>query len=258
MSDRIAGRSAPCRRILLTLEYEGTRYSGWQRQLNGPSIQEEVEKALAQVLGKPVTLTGASRTDAGVHALGQRAHFDTDSRIPPAKWPFVLNTMLPRDISAAAAREVPGTLHARFSAIGKRYSYRIFNRPQPSALLRDFAAFVPLPLDEALMAQVLPALLGRHDFRAFAAAGHSAKTTLRTIRRAEIAREGRELRLVIEGDAFLYNMVRIIAGTLIAIGLKRLQPDAFARGIETGDRLALGPTAPACGLTLEKVWYPGE
>ena len=128
------------RRILLTLEYQGTAYSGWQRQLNGPSIQEEVEKALRKTLGKHVGITGASRTDAGVHALGQRAHFDTDSRIPPAKWPFVLNTLLPRDISVVSAREVPDSLHARFSAQGKRYGYRIHNRPQPSALLRDFAA----------------------------------------------------------------------------------------------------------------------
>lgn len=246
------------RRILLTLEYEGTRYSGWQRQLNGPSIQEEVEKALAKTLGQPVGIIGASRTDAGVHALGQRAHFDTDSRIPPAKWPFVLNTLLPRDITAMSAREVPHTLHARFSAQGKRYCYRIHNRPQPSALLRDFAAFVPLPLDMDLMAESLPALLGRHDFAAFAAAGHSAKTTVRHVKRAEIIPEERGFRLIVEGDAFLYNMVRIIAGTLIAIGLKRLPSDAFAQGIETGDRLALGPTAPACGLVLERIWYPGE
>ncbi|NLG58506.1 MAG: tRNA pseudouridine(38-40) synthase TruA [Clostridiales bacterium] len=246
------------RRILLTLEYQGTRYSGWQRQLNGPSVQEEVEKALLKPLGRPVTLTGASRTDAGVHALGQRAHFDTDSRIPPAKWPFVLNTLLPRDISAVAAREVPDSLHARFSALGKRYSYRILNRPQPSALIRDFSAFVPLPLDEERMARSLGPLIGRHDFKAFAASGHSAKTTVRTLRRAQITRTGKELTLIIEGDAFLYNMVRIIAGTLIAIGLGRLGEEAFEQGIMTGDRLALGPTAPACGLTLEKIWYPGE
>ena len=246
------------RRILLTLEYEGTHYSGWQRQLNGPSIQEEVEKALGKTLGQPTGIIGASRTDAGVHALGQRAHFDTDSRIPPAKWPFVLNTLLPRDISCVSAREVSPDLHARFSAQGKRYLYRVFNRPQPSALYRDMTAFVPLPLDEGKMAEALPALLGRHDFAAFAAAGHSARTTVRTITRAEIVRVGREYHLTIEGNAFLYNMVRIIAGTLIAIGLGRLPVDAFARGIETGDRLALGPTAPASGLTLEKVWYPGE
>ncbi len=246
------------RRILLTLEYQGTAYSGWQRQLNGPSIQEEVEKALAKTLGKPVGILGASRTDAGVHARGQRAHFDTDSRIPPAKWPFVLNTLLPRDISAVAAREVPDTFHARFSARGKRYTYRIHNSPQPSALLRDFAAFVPLPLDGERMAASLPALLGRHDFAAFAAAGHSAKTTVRSINKAEIIQEDRGFRLIIEGDAFLYNMVRIIAGTLIAIGENRLDSDAFARGIQTGDRLVLGPTAPACGLVLDKIWYPGE
>ena len=243
------------RRILLTLEYEGTHYAGWQRQLNGPSIQEEVEKALEKTLGQHVGVTGASRTDAGVHALGQRAHFDTDSRIPPAKWPFVLNTLLPRDISVTAARQVPDTLHARFSAQGKRYFYRIHNRPQPSALTRNFSAFVPLPLDAGLMASALPALLGRHDFAAFAAAGHSAKTTVRTIKRAEIIQEDRGFRLVIEGDAFLYNMVRIIAGTLMYVGLHKLPEDAFTQAIETGDRLLLGPTAPPQGLCLNRVFY---
>jgi tRNA pseudouridine38-40 synthase len=243
------------RRVLLTLEYEGTRYAGWQRQLNGPSVQEETERALFRAVKSRVSLTGASRTDAGVHALGQRAHFDTNCGIPDDKWPFVLNALLPRDIRVTRSQRVGEALHARFSAREKEYEYRVLNRRFPSALRRDFTAFVPLPLDFPLMEEALRDLPGRHDFKAFQAAGGTAKTTIRTLRRATLGKEGDELILSIAGDAFLYNMVRIIAGTLINVGQGRLGPDAFRRAIETGNRLCLGPTAPACGLTLMRVDY---
>lgn len=245
------------RRVLLTLEYDGTRFSGWQRQINGRSVQEEVETALLKATRRPLKVTGASRTDAGVHALGQRAHFDTDAAIPDGKWPFVLNTLLPPDIRATGSLRVNPDLHARFSAIGKEYRYRILNRSQPGALLRHFAAFVPLPLCENPMREALATLAGRHDFKAFQAAGGSAKTTVRTLYLAGLERQGEEWTLTVSGDAFLYNMVRIIAGTLIQVGLGKLPPDAFRRAFETGDRLALGPTAPARGLTLMKVDYEG-
>ena len=245
------------KRFLLTLEYEGTSYSGWQRQLNGPSVQEEVERALNKVLGTPAGVTGASRTDAGVHALGQRAHFDADTGIPADKWPFVLNTLLPPDIRATACLQVGNALHARFSARGKAYEYRVFNRRQASATRRHFAAFVPLPLDEGRMRSALPPLLGTHDFKAFQAAGGSAKTTVREITAADLVRQGDELVLTLSGNAFLYNMVRIIAGSLIAVGLGKLDSDVFSRAILSGDRLDLGITAPACGLTLLRVDYEG-
>lgn len=245
------------RRILLTLEYDGTRFAGWQRQENGLAVQEVVERALHQATGKPVTITGASRTDAGVHALGQRAHFDTDSGIPDKKWPFVLNTLLPGDIRATDACQVPDSLHARFSALGKEYEYRLFNRRHFSALRRHFCAFVPLPLNLDMMRQALEDLPGRHDFKAFQAAGGSAKTTVRTLHAARLSREDDEIALRLSGDAFLYNMVRIIAGTLVEVGLGKRKPDAFAQAIRTGDRLALGSTAPACGLTLIRVDYEG-
>ncbi len=243
------------RRVLLTLEYEGTAYAGWQRQLNGPSVQEELERALFKASGSAVNVTGASRTDAGVHALGQRAHFDTDSPIPDDRWPFVLNALLPHDIRVTASLRVSDALHARFSALGKTYEYRFINRRQPSALRRAFTAFVPQPLDMAPMSAALTDLLGTHDFAAFQAAGGTAGTTKRTITEASLERQGDEIILHISGDAFLYNMVRIIAGTLVYIGQGRLEEDAFDRAIRTGDRLLLGPTAPARGLTLIQVRY---
>ena len=145
-----------------------------------------------------------------------------------------------------------------YTMAGKEYSYLIYNRRHPSALLRDLSAHVSVPLDAGAMERACRHLPGTHDFAAFQAAGGTAKTTIRRIDSVSVGRQGDEIRLVIYGTAFLYNMVRIIAGTLIAIGLGRLNEDAFKRGIGTGDRLALGPTAPACGLALEKVWYPGE
>ena len=226
-------------RVQLTIEYDGTHYAGWQRQLNGPSIQQEVERALHRLTGERVSITGASRTDAGVHAVGQCAHVDLTGTIPPERLPFALNSLLPRDIRILKGERVGAAFHARFNARGKEYEYRIFNRRQPSALRRHFTAHVPLPLDDAAMARAAATLVGTHDFAAFQASGGTAKTTVRTI----------------HGNAFLYNMVRIIAGTLMYVGLHKLPEDAFTQAIETGDRLLLGPTAPPQGLCLNRVFY---
>ena len=244
------------RRILLTLSYDGTAYAGWQRQTNALAVQQVVEAALACLEGAPVAVTGASRTDAGVHALGQRAHFDTRGRIPAEKYPFALNTLLPRDVRVCAALEVAADFHARFSACGKEYAYQMHNAPHASALERDHTAHVPVSLEEEAMRAALPALLGTHDFAAFQAAGGTAKTTVRTLSRATLEREGERLTLTVAGNAFLYNMVRIIAGTLIEIGNGKLGVNAFAVALRTGDRLALGPTAPPRGLILRQVDYP--
>lgn len=246
-----------CERLLITVEYDGGAYCGWQRQLNGPSVQQKIEEALFRITGERVAVTGASRTDAGVHARGQRAHFDLAAPIPAQKLPFALNTALPRDIRVTAGRVVPRGFHARFDARGKAYSYLIFNRRHASALLRGHSCHVPAPLDEEAMGRACSRLLGSHDFAAFQAAGGTAKTTLRRIERAEVSRQGEEIRLSVYGTAFLYNMVRIIAGTLIYVGQGRLDEDVFARAIETGDRLCLGPTAPPQGLCLERVDYEG-
>ncbi len=244
------------KRILLTVEYDGTNYAGWQRQINGLAVQQVLEEALTKATGERIVVTGASRTDAGVHALGQAVHFDTDSRIPPEKYPFVLNTMLPRDVRVHSGREVPAEFHARFMTCGKRYTYRMVNSRHASAIRRNTHVHVPLALDIPLMQQAAQQLLGTHDFAAFQASGGTAKTTVRTIRRAELSTYGDEVILTVEGDAFLYNMVRIIAGTLIEIGYHKRSADAFSQAYQTLDRLSLGVTAPPQGLELTEVFYP--
>jgi len=246
------------RRVLLTVEYDGTAYAGWQRQANGLAVQQVLEEALSQACGHPVAVTGASRTDAGVHARGQCAHFDTDCSIPPEKYPFVLNNLLPPDIRVQQGREVPPAFHARFLSSGKIYTYRIINTRHGTALGRNTHFHVPVPLALPPMRTALQSLLGTFDFAAFQASGGTAKTTIRTIDRADLDLEPETgiLTLRLHGNAFLYNMVRIIAGTLVEIGLGRLPADAFDRALATGDRLALGMTAPACGLELTAVEYP--
>lgn len=246
------------KRILLTVSYDGTGYCGWQFQENGPSIQDEIEKALGKAVGRFTRVTGASRTDAGVHALGQRAHFDTESAIPADKYPFVLNRFLPEDIRVTEGIMVPPDFHARFDAVGKWYTYRIHNAPHPSALYRHLTAHVPIPLDAEKMDQSARLLLGTHDFAAFAAAGGQAKTTVRTIDAVSVSREGKEITLKIHGNGFLYNMVRIIAGTLIYVGQGKLEIDCISRAIHSKNRLDLGVTAPACGLELTRVEYAFE
>ncbi|MBR1585054.1 MAG: tRNA pseudouridine(38-40) synthase TruA [Clostridia bacterium] len=246
------------KRILLTVTYDGTAYCGWQFQDNGPSIQAEIEKALEKALGTFTRVTGASRTDAGVHALGQRAHFDTDSSIPPDKYPFVLNRFLPADIRVTESVPVPPDFHARFDAAGKWYTYRIHNAPHPSALYRNLTAHVPVRLDAEKMNAAARQLLGTHDFAAFAAAGGQAKTTVRTIDDVSVTRSGQEITLRVHGDGFLYNMVRIIAGTLIYVGQGKLEENCISRAIASKNRLDLGVTAPACGLELTRVEYAFE
>ena len=246
------------RRYLLTVAYDGTAYCGWQAQKNGPSVQETLEAALSRLLGTFTRVTGASRTDAGVHALGQRAHFDADTGIPPEKMPFALNTMLPPDVRVTAGLAVPDTLHARFSVAEKTYTYRIHNAPHASALYRNLTAHVPVALDDRLMHDAAQALLGTHDFAAYCAAGGSAKTTVRTLSGIAVTREGERVTLTVTGNAFLYNMVRIIAGTLIDVGHGKLPPECLEKALRTLDRLDLGVTAPACGLELTEVRYPAN
>ena len=243
------------RRIHLIVEYDGTAYAGWQRQANAMTVQEKLERAIRKLTGEELCVSGASRTDAGVHALGQSAHFDTESRIPADKFSFALNTMLPPDIRVTRSEEVPLEFHARFSTKGKRYRYLFHAAPHAGALTRNTHAHVIYPLDVEKMQAEAQDLVGMHDFAAFAASGSVVKDTVRTIYRAEVTREGSEIRLIVEGSGFLYNMVRIIAGTLIGVGSGKLEPGAFKRAIASGDRLDLGITAPAHGLTLMEVFY---
>lgn len=244
------------KRILLTVEYAGTAYAGWQRQMNGLAVQQVLEEALQKACGHPVTVTGSSRTDADVHALMQMVHFDTNCTIPPEKYPFVLNNLLPPDIRVMKAIEVPPDFHARFLASGKTYTYRILNNRHGSAIHHATCWHVPVPLDIPAMQKALSSLPGTHDFAAFQASGGTARTTVRTLDYADLSIEGSKITLKISGNAFLYNMVRIIAGTLVDIGLKRIDTDSFSRAFVTLNRLDLGMTAPACGLELTEVRYP--
>ena len=246
------------RRFFLIVEYDGTDYCGWQRQINGPSVQQTLEEALLRLTGEEIAVTGSSRTDAGVHAMGLCAHFDSATRIPPEKIAFALNTMLPPDIRVRESGAAPEGFHARYGACGKVYRYRFFNSRHDCAIGRQCAAHVPLLLDVDLMNQEAQALIGTHDFEAFAASGSVVKSTVRTIYRVQVTRCGDEVTLLVLGDGFLYNMVRIIAGTLMEVGTLKREPGAIAKAIETRDRLALGQTAPAKGLTLMRVLYGGD
>ena len=243
------------RRIQLTIEYDGTNYAGWQRQSNALAVQQVLEEALSRLTGERIVIHGASRTDAGVHALGQCAHFDTDSRIPGEKVSYAVNTMLPPDIRVSRSLDAAEGFHARFSARGKRYRYLFYDAPHAGALNRLTHAHSIYPLNDERMRKEAQALLGTHDFAAFAASGSVVRDTVRTIWRADVTRNGHDVSLVVEGNGFLYNMVRIIAGTLRDIGSGKLDNGALSRAIETGDRLDLGVTAPAHGLTLMEVFY---
>ena len=245
----------PMRRIHLIVEYDGTNYAGWQRQLNALAVQQVLEEALSRLTGQRVVVHGASRTDAGVHALGQSCHFDTLSRIPADKFSYAVNTLLPPDIRVRASREVSPDFHARFSTVGKRYRYLFYDDRHAGALNRFTHAHSIYPLNDALMRAEAGTLIGTHDFAAFAASGSVVKDTVRTIWRADVTRSGHDVQLIVEGSGFLYNMVRIIAGTLRDIGSGKLAPGALRRAIDTGDRLDLGVTAPAHGLTLMEVFY---
>ena len=245
-------------RIRLTVEYDGTNYSGWQRQENAVSVQQRLEEALSKLLRAEIRVTGASRTDAGVHALGQTAHFDTDSRIPPEKYAFALNTMLPDDIRVRASMAAAPDFHARFDARAKIYRYLIWNSPHASALLRLSHAHVMYPLDAARMDEEARSVIGTHDFKAFAASGSVAKDTVRVIHDCRVARAGGEVMLLVRGSGFLYNMVRILAGTAIQVGCGKLEPGAIARVLDGKSRLSLGVTAPPHGLTLMRVFYADD
>ena len=242
-------------RIHFIVEYDGTRYAGWQRQANALAVQQVIEEALEKLTREPIVIHGASRTDAGVHALGQSCHFDTNSRIPAEKFSYALNTLLPPDIRIRSSEAVPPDFHARFSTKGKRYRYLFYDDRHAGALNRLTHAHSIYPLDEVRMQAEADALIGTHDFAAFAASGSVVKDTVRTIWRVQVSRQEHDVQLIVEGSGFLYNMVRIIAGTLRDVGSGKLAPGALRRAIETGNRLDLGVTAPALGLTLMKVFY---
>ena len=244
-------------RIKAICEYDGTRYGGWQRQENADTVQAEIENALCQLLMQPTPITGAGRTDAGVHARGQVYHFDTDTRIPPQRLAYAANYLLPRDIRIISTEQVRDTFSARYDACEKWYRYQIYHRAISSPLHHRTFWHIPYPdLDLNAMRSALLCLLGEHDFRAFMATGSQSKTTVRKITKIALEDHGEEIILDIWGNAFLYNMVRIIAGTAVDIGRGKREKDAFARMLSSGNRTEGGQTAPPQGLCLMQIWYP--
>ena len=243
-------------RIALIVEYDGTNYCGWQIQKNGISVQQRLEEALEKALKVKTPVVGAGRTDARVHALGQVAHFDADTDIPPDKFFYVLNTLLPDDIRIKRSFAAPEGFHARFSAKGKHYQYRIRNTREKGAVDRLYTMFVPVPLDIGKIREAAAYIEGEHDFAAFCAAGSDLKgTTVRTVYSVDAVKEGSYITIDVKGNGFLYNMVRIIAGTLIAVGKGKLAPEAVRAAIEAKDRTLAGATAQAQGLFLMEVYY---
>jgi tRNA pseudouridine38-40 synthase len=243
-------------RLKLTLEYDGTEYVGWQRQLNGTSVQEVVERALSELFGTPVSTLVASRTDAGVHALGQVVAFDAPRLLPLTAYLRGLSAMLPDDVSVVGAEEVPGDFDPRRDAVGKRYRYLLSNRPLRSPLRRRTHWQLFAPLDMAPMEDAARALLGTHDFSAFRAANCEATVTLRTLHWVSLTASADVIQFDVEGRSFLKYMVRNIVGTLVEVGRGR-QPVAWvAEVLASRDRTRAGPTAPPQGLVLVEVLYP--
>ncbi|WP_026486937.1 tRNA pseudouridine(38-40) synthase TruA [Caldanaerobius polysaccharolyticus] len=241
--------------IKLIVEYDGTHYHGWQYQLNAKTVQGEMLKAIKKITGEDVNLIGAGRTDAGVHAIGQVANFKSNSSVPISRLPYALNSVLPDDIVVKAAEKVDDSFHARKSAIGKEYRYYILNSELPSALLKNRVYHYKYRLDLDAMKRGAELFIGTHDFSAFKAAGSNVESSVRTIKRLDLNRIDELIELVIQADGFLYNMVRIITGTLIWVGNGKLMWSDVRDVINSRDRSKAGPTVPPYGLYLYKVFY---
>lgn len=243
------------RNVRLVVQYDGTRYAGFQVQPDSPTIQSALQAALTSLLGQETTVVGASRTDAGVHAYGQVVTFTTENVIPAARVVKALNDLLPADIACVAAEDVAPEFHPQYAARRKRYVYRLLNRELPSPFLGRYAWHVEQPLEVAAMRAAGQHLVGEHDFAAFCAAGGSAKTTVREVFALDLAQEGEIIETSIEGNGFLYMMVRIIMGTLVEVGQGRRSPEQVAAILASRDRRRAGSTAPPHGLCLRRIDY---
>lgn len=243
------------RNVKLIIEYDGTNYHGWQTQKNAKTVQDTIERAIKGLTGEEIDLTGSSRTDFGVHALGQVANFKTNSSIPADRFSYALNRMLPEDIVIKESKEVSLDFHARFQAKGKKYRYLIYSSRFPSAILRKRTYHVSYNLDFEAMEKAVSYFTGTHDFTAFKASGSSVKTSVRTITDVSLKNGEDVIRFEICGDGFLYNMVRIIVGTLVDVGMGRIKADSIPDIIGSLDRKKAGRTAPAEGLYLIEVYY---
>lgn len=243
------------RNIKLIIEYDGTNYGGWQKQKNNRTIQEEIEKAIYKVTSEEVELKGSSRTDSGVHARGMVANFNTDSRIPGEKFRGAINSKLPDDIAIIKSEEVDKEFHARYLSKGKTYSYTIVNRYEKVAMDRNYVYHVKDNLNIDDMKKACTYFIGKHDFKAFKTTGSSVKTSVRTISELYIEANEDKLKIFITADGFLYNMVRIIVGTLIEVGKGKIKPKAIESIINECERSKSGPCVPPNGLVLEEVYY---
>ena len=244
------------RRIKLTVAYDGTAYKGWQLQPNGVTIEEMLNKALSDLLKEPVCVIGASRTDSGVHARGNVAVFDTESRIPGDKFCYAVNRGLPEDIRVVKSEEVPLDWHPRKQNCVKTYEYQILNCKIEIPTRRLYAHFCYYPLNVEKMNEATKYLIGEHDFISFCAANHQAEETVRTIYEAQVTKNEEDIVTIrLCGSGFLYNMVRIIAGTLLLAGAGKLDRVGMRRIIDAKDRAAAGATAPPEGLYLNRVTY---
>lgn len=246
------------KRIRLTVAYDGTNYAGWQVQPNALTVQEVLDGCLSRLLKTEVHTLGASRTDAGVHALGNIAVFDTEARMPADKYAFALNTYLPGDIRIQKSEEVPLSFHPRFCETIKTYEYRILNRTFPDPTRRLNSVHVYGKLDLAAMQRAASCFEGTHDFKSFATENPQVRSTVRTIYEARLWKEEDMIRFRITGNGFLYNMVRIIAGTLLEVGKGGLSPEDIPGIMAERDRSKAGPTARPQGLTLVEIRYPQE
>lgn len=243
-------------RIRMILQYEGTEYVGWQTQPNGLAVQAVLEREILKLSGEQTALHASGRTDSGVHALAQVAHFDTQSRIPPDKWAYALNAMLPGDIRVLYSEAAPEGFHARFDVEKKHYRYALQLGPHALVFSRKTALHVHKPLDMERMRAAAAQVLGEHDFIAFKAAGTELASTVRRIYISSWTQDGPMLYYDIAGNGFMYNMVRIVVGTMLEIGGGLCPPDAMARALMSGRREDAGATAPPHGLTLSRVEYP--
>ena len=243
------------KKLLLTISYDGTDYHGWQIQPNGITVQEVMENATERLFGKKTDVTGCSRTDAGVHAKEYVCSFKGETTIPTDKIPIVLNTFLPDDIRAYKCEEVPDDFNARFCTLKKAYEYKILNAPVSDPNLRRNVWHYPINLDFEEMKKAAQILEGKHDFAAFCAAGSVVKNTVRNLMKLSLSKEGNIITIRAEGDGFLYNMVRIIAGTLVYVGNGKLTKENVKEYLEKKDRRLMGITAPPQGLMLVEVTY---
>ena len=249
--------------IKLIIAYEGTKYCGWQTQKNGIGIQEVISDAIQKLTNEKVCLNASGRTDAGVHAMGQVANFTSNATIPPERFALALNSFLPEDISVISSEEVANDFHARYSARGKTYRYYIWNCSRKSAIVANITCYIPQMLDVSKMVEAAELFIGEHDFASYMAQGSSVKTTVREIFDATVTEvqnpfdlsDGKMICFEITGSGFLYNMVRIISGTLVEVGQGKRSKEQIVHSLEKGERTLAGQTLPPEGLFLCKVNY---